>query len=486
MPTFVLLSWPLVSIILFRALGRPKGLVWSVVVGFLLLPEAFTFDFPALPPFGKPDSIALGALLGVLCTRDMAEPRPMADPFVRGLLTAILLLLIAAPFATMLTNRDGFVIGLAYFAPVTLWDVQSHLVDALIWLVPFFLARRYLYSPQMHREVLKGMVAAALFYALLALYEVRMSPQLNSMFYGYFPHAWNQHIRPGGFRPVVFLNHGLELGFFLMTAVLAAIGLFRTARRETAAIFFCAGLFLFAVLSVSQNLGGLVLCVLFGAAAFLLTFRIHIRIAVVVAILFTLYPLTRDAYIQPLLAAAERVSEDRHGSLEFRFNNEDLLVERAFERPLAGWGPRGRWTIHDERGEGISVSDGIWIIELGKWGWMGFLGLFGLVMAPLFLMCRAARALPPDKVTTVMVLMVAANLIYMIPNSTLSPVGWLVIGALAGYVQFAPDLAARAAEDETSDTAPGRRRRSAYTRFGSNHVRGSSAERRYSRFSPGE
>ena len=38
--------------------------------------------------------------------------------------------------------------------------------------------------------------------------------------------------------------------------------------------------------------------------------------------------------------------------------------------------------------------------------------------------------------TLVLGIIMAGNLIYLIPNSALSPIGWLMVGAIAGFVQF--------------------------------------------------
>lgn len=469
MATFAIFIWPLVGMAIFSALGRSKGLIWSVLIGYLFLPEAWTFNLPGLPPYGKLHAISLGVLLGVLATRDHAEPLPKADRRARAVQLAVVLLFLVSPFLTMIGNRDGTLAGPFYLRPVGLWDVQAQFLFSLVTLVPFFFAKRLLYSPEMHRELLKAMVILALGYALLALYEVRMSPQLNRMVYGYFPHSWLQHIRGGAWRPLVFLQHGLELGFYLMTAVLAAIGLVRATAgakvKEHAVLFTWGGIALFAVLAISRNLGAFSTCVALGLAAIFLSPRAHVRIAAVVAILFMAYPMTKEAYIQPLLAFAERVSEDRYGSIKFRFDNEDLLLARANERPVVGWGPRGRSRVYNDYGRDITTSDGLWIIQLGKWGWAGFIGLFGLLIAPILLVKRTTRTIPVGSMTSVLTLMVAANLVYMIPNATLTPIGWLVAGALAGYVQFMP--ASAYARDKAAEE-PGflkERRLPGYTRF---------------------
>ena len=76
--------------------------------------------------------------------------------------------------------------------------------------------------------MLRGLVVAGLIYSLPMLFEVRMSPQLHTWIYGYFPHSFGQQMRDGGFRPVVFIGHGLGVAFFVMTTVVAAAAFWRT------------------------------------------------------------------------------------------------------------------------------------------------------------------------------------------------------------------------------------------------------------------
>ena len=57
-------------------------------------------------------------------------------------------------------------------------------------------------------------------------------------------------------------------------------------------------------------------------------------------------------------------------------------------------------------------------------------------------------------------LIMTGNIIYLIPNSTLSPIAWLMIGALAGFVQFdAKSADVTEARKKPRPSQPG------YTRF---------------------
>ena len=58
-------------------------------------------------------------------------------------------------------------------------------------------------------------VLGGLIYVPLCLFEVRMSPQLHNMVYGFAQHSFGQTVRGGGWRPMVFMQHGLAVGLFM-------------------------------------------------------------------------------------------------------------------------------------------------------------------------------------------------------------------------------------------------------------------------------
>ena len=106
--------------------------------------------------------------------------------------------------------------------------------------------------------MLRVLVVAGLFYSLPMLFEVRMSPQLHTWIYGYFPHSFLQQMRDGGFRPVVFIGHGLGVAFFAMTTVVAAAALWRTRARVFRLPAGAITAYLGVVLLLCKSLGSLV------------------------------------------------------------------------------------------------------------------------------------------------------------------------------------------------------------------------------------
>ncbi|MDR9393308.1 MAG: hypothetical protein RI571_03165, partial [Roseovarius sp.] len=140
-----------------------------------------------------------------------------------------------------------------------------------------------------------------------------------------------------------------------------------------------------------------------------------------------------------ILAQAEAISPDRAQSLGFRFQNEEMLLERAREKWLFGWGGWGRNLVRDDvTGDLITVPDGRWIITFGTYGWVGYLSEMGLLAMPVVLMWRASRAaadvaLSPLAVTLVLIL--AITMVDMLLNDTLVPFTWMIAGAVLGYCE---------------------------------------------------
>ena len=444
LPTIALLVWPVVAMVIFTALGRERGLIWSTIVGYLFLPDGFELDLPALPSYAKFQAVTVGGLLGAFITRPKPTlhgatakaPPAASDPVVKNFVWGALILLLLGPFFTMLTNGEPYIIGTTVRPATGLGDVRGHLAVMAFFLAMFFLGQNILNTEAAHKELFRVMVLVGLAYSLLVLFELRMSPQLNRMVYGYFPHHWIQHLRGGGFRPIVFLDHGLSVGFFLTTAVLAGGALIRFCAKEERAFYIVATIWLFVVLAISRNLGAFALALLFLPMVLGLTVRVQARIAAIVAILFLVNPLARHVYVDPILAGAKMVSEARWQSLDFRFHHEEALLSRAEEKPAFGWGPRSRWRVHDETGQDVTVSDGTWIITFGKWGWAGYLGFFGLLSVPVLLLRRFSRRQPLTTLATGFSIIIAVNLIYLIPNSTLSPITWLMAGGLVGFIRY--------------------------------------------------
>ena len=135
------------------------------------------------------------------------------------------------------------------------------------------------------------------------------------------------------------------------------------------------------------------------------------------------------------------VNDDRAQSLEFRFQNEDLVVVRARQALLTGWGGFGRGHIYDAYGEPVSVMDGYWLIMFAYRGLLGLISLYlALLLAPTVALVRfAGRKWSFVDVAPAIALAVALVLfaIDTLLNAMLNAIYPLALGGLA-TVSFLP------------------------------------------------
>jgi len=169
--------------------------------------------------------------------------------------------------------------------------------------------------------------------------------------------------------------------------------------------------------------------------------RIQVTIAKIIVIFVMLYPMMRVVEWFPLTKIQEiaaEFSEKRAQSLQFRFDNEELLLEHARERSYFGWGSWGRNRVYDKKtGKDLAVTDGRWIIVIGVYGWIGYIAEFGLLVLPVVWSSKTIRHLKDRReqiVFAAMSLLMAISVVDLIPNSTVMPWTWLMAGALLGRI----------------------------------------------------
>lgn len=351
---------------------------------------------------------------------------------------ALVLLGAIGMMGTTMTNGEPVPAGPYFLPAMQVYDMLSVVAGLGLSLIPFFLGWRYLGTPTGQRAILLAFALGGLLYAPLMLIEVRLSPQLNVWLYGFFPHSFLQHMRGGGFRPIVFLSHGLWVAIFMAMAILSSLALWRltpTGLRPFDRLrwLVLAGVLL-VVLLLAKTLGAFMITVALGVVVLFGGRRLVMLVAAGVAALVLLYPMARGAGLVPLDAVmnlAESVSADRAGSFRFRLDNEDLLLARANEKALFGWGTWGRGFIYNEWGNRTSITDGSWIILMNGFGWVGYLAQFGLLCVPLMRLAFQREVTPE---AAFLAAVVAANLLDLIPNATLESITWLAAGAVAGSI----------------------------------------------------
>jgi hypothetical protein len=471
-PLLAIFAWPLVGIALFRKLTIQQAVIWCIVAGYLFLPGDAGLNLPFLPSISKTTMPSIVAVVLVLVmARNHTTHGSTLNPSLPeqsilpgwlpkyGLILILFFSLLIAEVLTALTNGDVLVYGPRVLPRLSSYDAVSRLMVTGLAVLPFLLGRKYLATPQHHRTLVFAFVIAGLIYSLPTLWEVRLSPQLNFQVYGIRFGDWSQNVRNGGFRPMVFLKHGLWLAVFLGITCIAAIAYIRMAEPRHKLKAMVASVWLLGTLVLMNSLGGLLVALVLAVPVFFFPARIQMLIAAGFAIVVLTYPIMRGAGLVPIdraLSIADSIDPQRASSLAYRLRNEDVLLEKAEQRPLFGWGSWARNQVYNQEGNDISVTDGVWVIVIGSNGWVGYLGRFGLLCAPIILLAFGRRRYPLDRATTAVVMMLTVNLLDLIPNSALNSITWLMAGALAGRLEYrlpAPDSSSL--DGGESPTEPG-------------------------------
>jgi hypothetical protein len=322
------------------------------------------------------------------------------------------------------------------------YDGISALLSQTILFLPFFVGRRFLHKAEDIETVLRVLALAGLLYSLPMLFEVRFSPQLSNWIYGYFPSSFAGESRYAGFRPVVFLNNGLTAAFFMSTSFLAAVVLWRVNSRLNKLPAGGVLAYLGAVLILCKSTGSLLYAIVFGFLVRWTKPTTQVRVAVLLAGIAILYPVLRMTDYFPtdqLVSVSETLNQERAGSLKFRFDQEQQLLARASERFFFGWGRYGRNRVYDEEsGRDTSTTDGLWILTLGQFGFVGFLAQFGLLTLPVFRVGAAIKRVQSARERIFLAALagiVALTAIEQLPNASITPWSWLLAGALLGRVE---------------------------------------------------
>ena len=431
----VVLLWPLLAVYIYRIKSIQHATIWVVLGGFMILPVRTQIDLPFVPALGKDSIPALSALFAIW----YAKKTKLIFFGKDGAVKTLLLMLVIGPFFTALFNSAPLNFNGYYVHGLSPYDGLSLMMNQSLLILPLLMGRQFFRSYESQLLLFKLLVGAGLIYSLPMLYEVRMSPQLHRQFYGYFPNSFAQQWRGGGFRPVVFMGHGLWVAFFSVIVLIAAAALWEIkvkVRNISAMLTHHYLLFLLVLCKSSASL-------IYGAFSVIIlkvaSSNTQHKTAILLVCLALLYPVLSTSKLFPhqqILNIAESISPDRAQSLEFRFDNEEQLLAHARKQMLFGWGGWGRNRVRDEEtGADVSVTDGRWIIKLGVYGAVGFIAEFGLLVLIVFRAIQASKCLTDKKEKTILsahALMVGVIMIDQLPNATLAPWLWLLAGILLG------------------------------------------------------
>lgn len=456
-----LFGWIPLVLLLFRHLPHHRALLVGVIGGVLFLPEVqmakVSEEAPDASEFvliflklTKPNAISAAGLLAALLfdRRRLSSFRPRwfdvpmavwcVVPFFSDLGIGI------SPYASFAAARD----------------------QTLSWGVPYLLGRVYFTDFRSFRDLAIGLVLGGLVYLPFALYEIRFSPQLHERLYGFFPGSKNEFDRMGGFRPIVFMSHGLAVGMWLVaTAVVAfwlwwsgAVRSIRVWRLKKQVPMTYPALALLGVSVLARSTGAIGI----GLAGVLALLQVRwLKMPILVIALLAVSPLYLVARTSGWDAkqftdwVMVNVDVDRANSFIYRVRNEGRLVRKVWGSPAFGYGDTGeaRKVEKEKKGdEPEAVTDSLWIICLSCYGFVGLVAFWAAMLVPAarFLWTYPARTwshpavAPAAAVAVVVIIYMLDNLSNAMQNSALI----LSAGALAGVT------GARAAAQDSEAAKP--------------------------------
>ncbi|GMW01291.1 MAG: hypothetical protein AMXMBFR84_24280 [Candidatus Hydrogenedentota bacterium] len=432
------LGWVPVLLLLFVVFPSRRAVIVGFIFAWLFLPVA-KYEFEG---FVDLDKVTATCLLIFLATLFFDVNRVLT--FRPNWVDIPMAVFCLAPLFASVYNGLGLYDGFS--------EVRNQLFH---WAFPYFIGRLYFSELKGMRELAIGIVLGGLVYVPLLLFELRMSPQLHNIVYGFMQHSFLQTMRYGGWRPMVFLEHGLMVGMWMTAATLCAFMFWQMAGIKIVdyAPSFTIGhklrnirwpmwtvvALLFAITVLCKSTFAIVL-MLTGIGAMLAVkwFRAW-YVVPLLSLVIVAYVVVRalgwwDG--QELVRVSNAVfGPERAESLAYRLFNENILSARGRQQLVFGWGGWGRSRVDDEWGKEF-VTDSSWVIYLGTTGMVGLLSFnLAMLLPALLLRFRIPpkywthpNAAPAVLFSILIVLWMLDNTM----NNMFNPIFVLMAGGLAG------------------------------------------------------
>lgn len=403
-----------------------QAVIIAFVASWLFLPVA-RYNIPVLPDYTKMSATCIGVLLASL----YLDSKRLSY-FTLSLIDAPMLLWLISPFISSLTNGLG------------LWDALAALFQQIVsWGMPYFIGRVYINDIRGLHDLARCIFYGGLIYIPLCLIESRISPQLHRMVYGFMAHYdFSQTYRMGGWRPMVFMNHGLMVGVWMMSVTLNGYWMYRNGAlddvKNKLRLSFVMPILYFTMIWIRAF--GAVMLLAIGLGLLFFSVKTKLRIGLAAFLLLPPIYMFSGVFNVPLgqivVDGVASINAERASSLAFRVDNEHILVEKAMQQPIFGWGGWGRARVYNHLGEDISVTDSLWIIVLGNYGAFGLLCMCLVFFMPVFLFMIRFKSLswaqrdyaPIASLSIMLALYTVDNLI----NAMENPIFIFVAGALSG------------------------------------------------------
>ena len=422
------LVFPLIVMRLFKALDPRQAIARAFVFGWMFLPVA-NYDIFLL--HNTKTAVICLSILGSAYHFD----KERLSTFQFNIADIPMLLWCTVPFFSSIANGLGPYDGLA-----------SVLSQSERWGMPYYIARIY-FSDEKSVKILAYIIfIGTLVYIPFCWYELIMSPQIHRLTYGFHQSDFIQTLRQGGgFRPMVYMEHGLMTAMWMALGLFLGIWMFFTGLLPKI-IMHIPSIYLLLLLlftNIMMRSMGAISLLIIALLVFFISNKTKTTILVLILLIVPyLYIYTRTTGIWDgrnlTNAISEKYSTDRSGSLQFRFDNETILVQKALQGTFFGWGGYGRSRVYDEEGKDISITDGLWIITFGVNGIYGLVVMIIAIQWPLILfLLRVKPELWKTKTwgnSAVMAVFLGIFMIDNLLNAMIIPVYMLCNGSLIGML----------------------------------------------------
>lgn len=431
---FVMISWLIISIALFFLVSPQSAVLIAIFSGSLFLPIA-EVDFPGLPEFNKTSIMAIGLIVGQL----FSDSKKGYYFQLKGYDYPMIIWCFISPLASSISNNLGIYNG-----------VSGILENYLNWGVFYWVGRRYFNKIDYIRKLSWSFVIGGLLYLPLILFELRMSPRLHRIIYGYFAHSWRQHLRYGGYRPIVFMEHGLMVALFMVASSIIVYWFWKgkiVSQIRNVQISFVAIALIITTVFCKTAAGWFFLVV--GISVFFFykkndsTFLIKLLIMFIpIYIIVRISNLITSEMVQSIVSLI--FDDERVGSLAVRLLQEDQFSIRALNHPLLGWGRMSRaWPIDPLTGRQlVRMIDATWIIIFAKYGLLGLTSMFSAIGIGPWCVLRINDSLKNNKTINtnnfdidgiVLSLIVVFFMLDSLVNGMVNPIYILCAGVLVSY-----------------------------------------------------
>jgi hypothetical protein len=387
---FVLWSWVPATLLLFWKLPPARAAAIALVGGWLFLPtsrfadDVAGVDFPywimpaCLPSeywTTKARVIGVALLLGV-----MAFDSKVWSRFRPSFLDLPMLGWCLVPLPAGLANGVSPVESIANMA-----------YQGLAWGVPYLAGRLYFSDPAGMVVLARAIIGGGLLYVPFCLVENVSGPIFYRGLYGFHPYQNDGATRYLGYRPIVFLEHGNQLGTWMASSALVAAWLWRAGQLPR--FWKMPGPFVVSLLTtgavLTQSAGAVVLLVS-GLAMLELIWRIDRRWPIVVGLILPLiFVGARAGNLFDAKSLAMRTSLGRRlvdasikldrQSFGWRLRVEERAARVAVQRPWLGW---ARWDWWRQASPGERPW-GLFSLVMGMYGVVGLSLLFGSLALPI-------------------------------------------------------------------------------------------------------